>query len=80
MPSPRANRKELKLEQSDIRSCHTQKLLNCREKWPGKEVITMVLDFLLTTKKGWLMKLKLQKLMRKLSYYLMVSKKKESIG
>ena len=67
-------------EQSDIRSCHTQKLLNCREKWPGKEVITMVLDFLLTTKKGWLMKLKLQKLMRKLSYYLMVSKKKESIG
>lgn len=41
-----------------------------------KDVIRAVtLDFLLTTKKKWLMKCKLQTLERKLSYHLMVAKK-----
>lgn len=36
---------------------------------------TVTLDFLLTTKKKWLMTCKLQKLERKGSYHLMVAKK-----
>lgn len=60
MLSPRANRKELQL--GTIRG---KKLLYSKaaelEKEVAKvtEVITMVLDFRLTTKKEWLMKLKL---------------------
>lgn len=45
-----------------------------------KEVIkTLTLDFLLTTKKKRLVKWKVQKLERILSYYLMVAKR-ETVG
>ena len=82
MLSPRANRKELQLG-----TIRYKKLLYSKaaelEKEVAKvmEVITMVLDFLLTTKKEWLMKLKfLSGNLRENYHIISWYKKKEPIG